>query len=579
MMRKGIILLLGLSALLAASSPGLDTVLERISGESQSQQLQSLAQFSEKIYGSDPALALETNAYCRILAARSGNKALIGDSFYQSGYICFRLSMTDSSEYYLLKSLDIRREIGDSSGFAVSLNRLGNVYWGMNEQMKAFHNFTRARDIHHRLGDVREEGRALNNLGNCYRQWGNYDKALEYFLEASQLYDDCGYDEGAAWLNFSITLLYNRLGYYNKSLQYVKKSLQTYLSLTNQHRDSSGIMICYGQMGEIYSRLGDYQNALIYHKKALAMRIRRGISGSIADGYTGIGRVYYELGEYDLALENLQEAITVRNKLRAKIGISTPLRYIGLIYLSRGDTAKALEYLEKGLSFARDYSQLPNEAGILKVLASISADRHEYRRAFDLNQAFQMVQDSLSNIEVQKSVARLRADYDLQESEKENLRLSQENRNKELQLQKSRGRSRSLIMVILIIFLLVLIVLYYYRKSRRDNVLLREMNHEISAAHQSLTEEVTERKRIEKEREDLIIELQESLNNVKTLKGLIPICSNCKKVRNDDGYYEQLEKYLSEHTEAEFSHGLCADCYATLYPELKQPPEDGSDVD
>jgi len=63
-------------------------------------------------------------------------------------------------------------------------------------------------------------------------------------------------------------------------------------------------------------------------------------------------------------------------------------------------------------------------------------------------------------------------------------------------------------------------------------------------------------------------QLQEALDNIKTLKGFIPICANCKKVRDDDGFWEQVEVYVRDHTEAEFSHGICPDCMQELYPEL-----------
>ena len=76
------------------------------------------------------------------------------------------------------------------------------------------------------------------------------------------------------------------------------------------------------------------------------------------------------------------------------------------------------------------------------------------------------------------------------------------------------------------------------------------------------------RRRAEAERERLIGELQEALANVKTLRGLIPICSSCKKVRDDQGYWTQLETYLKQHSDAEFSHGLCLECMRKLYPDL-----------
>lgn len=80
-------------------------------------------------------------------------------------------------------------------------------------------------------------------------------------------------------------------------------------------------------------------------------------------------------------------------------------------------------------------------------------------------------------------------------------------------------------------------------------------------------EDITEKKRAEEERETLIGELQEALSKIKLLSGLIPICAYCKKIRNDQGYWEQIETYIREHSEAEFSHSFCPECAVKLYPE------------
>ena len=72
--------------------------------------------------------------------------------------------------------------------------------------------------------------------------------------------------------------------------------------------------------------------------------------------------------------------------------------------------------------------------------------------------------------------------------------------------------------------------------------------------------DITRRKRIEGERERLIQELQDALANIKRLRGLLPICASCKKIRDDKGYWNELEAYILEHSEAEFTHGICPDC-------------------
>lgn len=86
---------------------------------------------------------------------------------------------------------------------------------------------------------------------------------------------------------------------------------------------------------------------------------------------------------------------------------------------------------------------------------------------------------------------------------------------------------------------------------------------------QGVTRDITMRKRLETEREALIQDLTRALAEVRALKGMLPICSQCKKVRDDQGYWNQIETYLSEHTEATFTHGVCPDCAAAFRREMQ----------
>lgn len=72
------------------------------------------------------------------------------------------------------------------------------------------------------------------------------------------------------------------------------------------------------------------------------------------------------------------------------------------------------------------------------------------------------------------------------------------------------------------------------------------------------------------EQKRLIKELQRAVASIKTLSGLIPICASCKKIRDDQGYWNQLEAYISEHSGAEFSHGICPDCAIKIYPNYRK---------
>lgn len=96
---------------------------------------------------------------------------------------------------------------------------------------------------------------------------------------------------------------------------------------------------------------------------------------------------------------------------------------------------------------------------------------------------------------------------------------------------------------------------YITKPFRRDEVMARIRTH-------------VRLRMLIRNQETLIAELKKALSQVKTLRGMLPICASCKKIRDDQGYWHQIETYIRDHSEADFSHGICMDCARKLYPEL-----------
>lgn len=86
-----------------------------------------------------------------------------------------------------------------------------------------------------------------------------------------------------------------------------------------------------------------------------------------------------------------------------------------------------------------------------------------------------------------------------------------------------------------------------------------------------IVRDITERKRALREKEALIAELRDALSKVKTLSGLLPTCAGCRKIRDEDGEWHEMENYIADHSDAGFSHGLCPGCAERLYPEVFGP--------
>lgn len=106
------------------------------------------------------------------------------------------------------------------------------------------------------------------------------------------------------------------------------------------------------------------------------------------------------------------------------------------------------------------------------------------------------------------------------------------------------------------IFLFCLLAFCYFYETARSGI------------EKELVVDIQKRKEAEQKNLELISELKDALADVNTLSGLLPICASCKNIRDDEGYWSQVEVYLSKNTEAEFSHGLCPSCMTELYPDL-----------
>lgn len=84
----------------------------------------------------------------------------------------------------------------------------------------------------------------------------------------------------------------------------------------------------------------------------------------------------------------------------------------------------------------------------------------------------------------------------------------------------------------------------------------------------SIFRDITARKRLEVERETLISELQEALDNIKILEKCLPICASCKQIRDDKGHWNEIESYIAKNAGTTFSHGICPECATKLYPDF-----------
>ncbi len=103
--------------------------------------------------------------------------------------------------------------------------------------------------------------------------------------------------------------------------------------------------------------------------------------------------------------------------------------------------------------------------------------------------------------------------------------------------------------------------------GRLDSMILKNEGEDLRQIRVAVSD-ITERRLAQKQRDKLISDLQKALSEVKTLRGFLPICSHCKKIRDDKGYWNQIESYIQKHSETKFSHGICPECAKKYYPDM-----------
>lgn len=120
------------------------------------------------------------------------------------------------------------------------------------------------------------------------------------------------------------------------------------------------------------------------------------------------------------------------------------------------------------------------------------------------------------------------------------------------------------------VYIIVSVLAYWFEYLRQHYWAgLESKNSELREKHKLLIAQVADRIKAEKENEKLIRELQEALESVEQLKGFLPICASCRKIRDDQGYWNQIDTYLRTHSELKFSHSLCPECTRKLYPNVE----------
>lgn len=270
-----------------------------------------------------------------------------------------------------------RRELGDLSGEAATLHRIGGVYNKLANYQEALNFYQAALKIREILQEQSGIASSLNSIGGVYLQMGRYDEGIEVFQQALAIREQLGDRLGISRTLNNIASLYQYQGKYGQALNYYQQALANFQAL----EQPTEIAALLNNIGLIHHHLGQYDLALEFYQKTLAMR--QNIQDQVGEGETlnNIGLVYYSQQKYQLALEFYQKALARRQEIGDRQGIGQTLNNLGLLYNDLGEYAQALELLNQALNI---YQEIQNQASAARTLDSLGTT---YKNLGDFQQA------------------------------------------------------------------------------------------------------------------------------------------------------------------------------------------------
>jgi len=444
-----------------------------------------------------------------VAAADAQDSTTLGGAYHNLGLVHWSRNHYDSALTNLSIALRIRRTLPDSAALGRTLNTIGASHYQLGTYEPALDAFVRALEVRRRINDVRGTAVVLTNIGKVYQDWGQRARAIPVLEEAVTLAERVN-DPGV--LGYALNTL-ARLNIEEDSIalarQYLDRAVLTYAGLDSTNARS------------------DIASGWSLNTLAFALLDLRE-------------------GRLDAAIERLDELRLVGVERGSVRGQAQALLHLGDAYERRGDRARARDALGQSLVLSQRVDQRVFALEALARLASLEERAGRSMEALRHLRAHQALRDTVFNQASAQRIASMEARADTDREIRRNAELREEQRVQAVVIARQRT-AVTLGSVILLLAALVLGMLaYFMNKGRAREAALAQSNADLAGAN---------------------AELNTALSEVRTLKGLIPICSSCKSVRDDDGYWEALETYIASRSDAVFSHSICHACGPKLYGE------------
>lgn len=377
-------------------------------------------------------------------------------------------------------------------------------------------------------GDRWGEAQGYNALGLIEADAGRLADALDYHLKALTIREKDGDKEGLSFTFNNLGNLYRNMGEFAKALEYHERGLKLKIELGNKSSEAYS----HHNMGLVYFAMKDYANALAAYRRGLAIREQLNDSRAVAVSLNAIGQVEALTNPAE-ALRTYERALALRRQNGDHRGEMATELNLADVHRQMGQLAAATDSVKRAMALG-DHMDAPlMKSSAVKALAEIDAARGDYAAAYRHQAEAQDARDKIFSRETAERFHSLEVAHELERHQQQILLLERENALRDVELVQVRTMRTALAVIATLVAVSLGLLYARFRLKNQSEASLREQAKKLAAA----------------------------LERVQTLRGLLPICAWCKKIRDDKGYWTQVETYITGHSAAEFTHCICPSCY------------------
>jgi len=320
---------------------------------------------------------------------------------------------------------------------------------------------------------------ALNNIGNGYFNKADYKTCLNYYFRALKIQENINNKKGILTGCGAIGNVYVGLKKPDEALKYYERALK----IANEIGSKRGLASCLIAMGTIYADKKDYNKALDHFFRSLKLFEELNNDDAAATCYNNIADSYQHLKDFQKSLIYITKAAELYEKTGNIFGQSLAMNNYGDFYHSIGDETTALEYYKRGLKIGKLIDANDHVLQSYKGITTAYKNTGNYKAAFEVQELFQQLNDSIYNVESSKQIEEMQARFDSEKKEQTIALLTKDKKIQEEEIYRQTMTSRVITIVGILILLLAFVAIRGFMQKRKANLELAIKNEKIEMAY------------------------------------------------------------------------------------------------